>query len=420
MKHKPGLPAVTRRCRSVHRMDVVATPVLNLPDMAAASSMPRRRHERNWLVAMAIVVALSGLGAAPAWPQPNVPPAAAPAPDDTKVNLAVRKFHSAKTTAEAKLAFDELQALAKTSPSAGLYCGILAAPVGSLVASREIALACFEESARKGNPEAQHRLAVLLLENTSTASAQRAAAQRWLELASASLPESVFLLALLKADQATDAVAARDRVIATAADAGYAPAQLMMARRMLAEGSPNARESARNWLEKAAAQNDAEASVDLALLLERETGTKETTRIVALLESASSAGSPRADYALGMRLLQAKGLKRDSERGFELIQRSARAGLVQSQYALGFVLSHGYGTEGNDVASLEWFRRAADRGDSNAMHAIGNAYANGWGVGASIDLAYRWYCRAAQAGHTSAREMVERRSGFDVECPLPK
>lgn len=286
------------------------------------------------------------------------------------------------------------------------------------MANREIALTCFEESARKGNPEAQHRLAVLLLENTSSASAQRAAAQRWLELASASLPESVFLLALLNADQGTDAVAARDRVIATAAEAGYAPAQLMMARRLLAEGSPNARESARNWLDKASAQNDAEASVDLALLLERETGTKETARIVALLESASSAGSLRADYALGTRLMQAKGLKRDSERGFELIQRSARAGLVQSQYALGFLLSHGYGTEGNDLASLEWFRRAADRGDSNAMHAIGNAYANGWGIGTSMDIAYKWYCRAAKAGHAPAREMVERRAESRAECGL--
>ena len=66
MKYKPELTAVTPRCRFAHRMDEVATPVLDLPDMAAASSMPRRWHDRKWLVAMAIVAALSGLGVAPA------------------------------------------------------------------------------------------------------------------------------------------------------------------------------------------------------------------------------------------------------------------------------------------------------------------------------------------------------------------
>jgi len=284
------------------------------------------------------------------------------------------------------------------------------------VANRTDAKRCLEHAAKAGIPEGQYRLAVLLLESAPGDRTQRTEAALLLNSSASALPESVFLLALLNAEQGTDPPAQRDRVIQTAAESGYAPAQYQLAQRLLSNNTPDSRTAAVKWLESAATQQHADASVELAMLLEKDRREQDIPRIVMLLEQAARAGSVRADYALGIRYLDANGVKRDSERAVELFRRSAMAGYLPSQYALGFVLSHGIGVANDDVASLEWFRRAADRGNPAAMHAVGNAYANGWGVGKSIDIAYKWYCRAAQGGDSSARDLVQRRPA--AECPL--
>lgn len=359
--------------------------------------------------ALATMLTLAGCVVAAQAQTANVPPTSnARATQDASANALLQRYQSAKDPAEAQRAFDELATSAAKSPRAAYLCGVIAAPASSVVASRATAQRCLESAANSGIVEAQHALAVLLLEAKPGDPQQRAAAERLLKIAAKMLPESAYLLALLKADQAPDPERARQEVVAKAAQAGYAPAQYDFARRLYAQGSAESKAAAREWLDKAVAQHHAEATVELALLIESDGRSEDTPRIVALLEAASLAGSPRGDHALGLRLMKGQGVTRDNERAFELFRRAASRGNVPAMYATGFALSEGLGTGVDDAAAFAWFRRAADRGNADAMYAMGNSYANGWGVGTSPDVAFGWYCKAAKAGSAPAMEMVKR------------
>ena len=333
---------------------------------------------------------------------------------DPAADALLERYQSASDPREAKRAFDALVAASEKSPRAAYACGVLATQPGSVVADRAIALQCLQRAARGGMPEAQHRLGLLLIDGKRDP-AQRAEAERWLASAARSLPESVYALELLKAEQGPNPESARRAVVEKAAEAGYPRAQFDLARRLYAQGDDASKAEARGWLAKAAEQDYAEAATELALLIELDRREQDIPRIVALLEKGSKAGSARADYALATRLLEARGVKRDTERAFQLFRRAASQGDTKAIYATGYMLGQGIGTGMDEAAAVEWFRRAADRGDADAMFAIGNSYANGWGVGKSIDVASRWYCRAAQAGSEAGRILISRAKTADCE-----
>ncbi|HEX4884079.1 MAG TPA: hypothetical protein VFX05_08070 [Casimicrobiaceae bacterium] len=332
---------------------------------------------------------------------------------DEATRAAVQRFRAATDPADARRAFDELRARSSTSAQAALACGVLAARPGSVVADRTKAIECLRRGADAGSDEARHQLARLLLDPPGGAG--RAEAEKLLAQSAGALPESVYLLAKLRAERAADPVAASRATVEQAAKAGYAPAQRELAGLLLQDGK---RDEALEWLEKASAQGDAEAAYELATALTARHEARDVARIVELLQFASARGMPRAWYALGMRYLRAEGVKRDTERAFQLVSAAAMAGELEAQYAAGFMIGQGLGTPGDDAAALAWLRRAADRGHAEAAFGVGNYYANGWGVGKSMDLAYRWYCTAARRGQPRAVEMVQR-SASAAECALP-
>ena len=292
-----------------------------------------------------------------------------------------------------------------------------AAQRGSVVADRSLAVQCLRRAAQAGHPDAQYRLAILLIGEEADPQGV-AEARRWLESSARSMPESVYELALLNAESQPNAALARASVVEKAAAAGYPPAQYELARSLFAKGDNAGKQAAyRDLLNKAAEQRHGEAAAELALQLQGDARTEDASRIISLLTLGSSAGSARADHALALRYATADGVKRDTERAWQLARRSAAGGYAPSLYTVGFFLSHGVGVASDVQAALEWFRRAADRGNLDALMAIGNAYANGWGIGKSLDVAYKWYCKAAQAGHAGARSLVSRQA--NSECDLP-
>ena len=188
--------------------------------------------------------------------------------------------------------------------------------------------------ARRGVSEAQHRLALILLDN-EVDPRQLAEAEKWLRLSAESMPESVYTLALLKAEQQPDADAARRAVVEKAAAMGYAPAQFALARVLHGKGTPEDRVAAREVTGKGGGPASCRSCCRAALPL-TVTSVPGIPRIVSLLTFASEAGSARADYALAQRYAQAHGVKRDTERASQLMRRSAVAGHVPSQYAVGY------------------------------------------------------------------------------------
>lgn len=361
------------------------------------------------LITLSTVVITVVFGTGPVHGQNVAKPAAGPArkTQDSAADALVKRYQSATNPREAQGAFDALKASSLKSPRAAYLCGVLASQPGSVVADRATALRCLELAAKAGIAEAQHALAIQLLADKPGDPRQRIVAERWLAPAAKQLPESVYLLALLKAAQAPDPLQARRELINKAAAAGYAPAQYELGRLLRAHDSAESSAAARPWLEKAAAQQHPDALVDLALLIEAEGRQQDMPRIAGLFAAASLAGSPRGDYELGLRLMHGKGVQKDNERAFTLFRRAASRGYIPAMYATGFALSEAIGTGVDEAAAVEWYRLAAERGYSDAMFALGNSYANGWGAGKNMDVAFHWYCKAAQAGNERGLEMVK-------------
>jgi len=131
------------------------------------------------------------------------PPTAPTLPD-----MLVRRYQDAADPGEARRIFGELRSAAERSPHAAFLCGQLAATEGTIISDRAAAVECLERAAKADIPQAQFRLAALLL--AAPANQQdRANAERWLTAAAQIHPESVYALALLRADEQPDRNAAR-------------------------------------------------------------------------------------------------------------------------------------------------------------------------------------------------------------------
>ncbi|QGM47692.1 SEL1-like repeat protein [Methylocystis heyeri] len=158
----------------------------------------------------------------------------------------------------------------------------------------------------------------------------------------------------------------------------------------------------------------------------------------AAIKALAATGDAAAQYELGSRYADGRGLPRDNKAAAEWFQKAAEQGLAPAQYRLGSYYEKGIGVErdytrarklyeqaaeagnaramhnlavlaaeGNDgkpdygVAS-DWFRRAAELGVRDSQYNLAILYARGLGVGQSMTQSYLWFSAAAQQGDADA------------------
>ncbi|MNJ21778.1 putative beta-lactamase HcpD precursor [compost metagenome] len=81
----------------------------------------------------------------------------------------------------------------------------------------------------------------------------------------------------------------------------------------------------------------------------------------------------------------------------------AEAGDATAQYNLGLKYRNGRGLEQNNELATMWYRKAADQGNPDAQTNLGWMYRNGLGVSQSDVEAAAWYEKAANQGHARAQ-----------------
>lgn len=160
------------------------------------------------------------------------------------------------------------------------------------------------------------------------------------------------------------------------------------------------------------------------------------------LRLAAANGDPSAQFEVGARLAEGRGINQDFKEAMRWYQRSAAQGFAQSQYRLGTLYERGLGTEADVGRARVWYERAAEQGNIKAMHNLavlaagpeqgapdyveaarwfgeaaqsgladsqynlGVLYENGLGVTQNPEMAYKWYSLAAASGDPEA---VKRR-----------
>ena len=255
----------------------------------------------------------------------------------------------------------------------------------------EGAVKLLRPEADKGNAEAANALGELQIAGRGTKAAPVEAAKWFQKAADAGHNAAQFNLArllFLGADGVPKDEEKARFLLRTSAEAGFAPAQARLGGSIesLADRTEDKAQiaEARDWYEKAAAQNQPEALLSLARFY---------------------------DGGIG-------GLEFSPQKGFDLCFRAAKAGSVVAMNEMGVRYQKGAGVRQDNVAAIGWFTLGAQHGLPAALVNLGNCYETGNGVRQDFDQAGRNYSAAARQNFGPAEfllgEMIEQGKGAPV------
>ena len=252
----------------------------------------------------------------------------------------------------------------------------------------EGAVKLLRPEADKGNAEAANALGELQIAGRGIKAAPTEAVKWFQKAVDAGNTAAQFNLARLLfmgADGVPkDAEKARF-LLRTSAEAGYAAAQAElggMIESIAARTEDKVQlAEARDWFEKAAAQNQPEALLSLARFYDGGVG----------------------------------GLEVSLQKGFDFCFRAAKAGSVVAMNEMGVRYQKGAGVRQDSVAAIGWFTLGAQHGLPAALVNLGNCYEVGNGVRQDYDQAGRHYAAAAKQNFGPAQfllgEMIEQGKG---------
>lgn len=126
---------------------------------------------------------------------------------------------------------------------------------------------------------------------------------------------------------------------------------------------------AKDWYEKAAAQNNADALYALGLLYENgKAGRKDLAEAMSYYRRAAETGQQAdAEYAVGRMVLRGRGVARDPAEGVKWLKTAAAHNQPAAQYMLGAAYEAGWGVTPDRQEALYWYSRALD-GDPVELH----------------------------------------------------
>ena len=112
------------------------------------------------------------------------------------------------------------------------------------------------------------------------------------------------------------------------------------------------------------------------------------------LRTAAANGDPKAQFEVGMRFFEGRGVTPDQQQSAVWFQRSAAHGFQPAAYRLGSAYEKGLGLDRNVAEAKRWYHQAAEGGNVRAMHNLGVLYANERDMASGLT----WFQKAGDAG----------------------
>lgn len=116
------------------------------------------------------------------------------------------------------------------------------------------------------------------------------------------------------------------------------------------------------------------------------------------LRSAAAKGDASAEFEVGARFAEGKGLQQDLKQAVAWYQRSASQGFAQAQYRLATMYERGLGVKTDLARAKVWYERAAAQGTAKAMHNLAVLHTGRDGIPADYAIAAQWFAQAAAYG----------------------
>jgi localization factor PodJL len=119
---------------------------------------------------------------------------------------------------------------------------------------------------------------------------------------------------------------------------------------------------------------------------------------LAAIRALATAGDPAAQFELGSRYSDGRGVGRDAKAAAQWFQKAAEQGLAPAQYRLGSLYEKGVGLDRDYAQARGWYQRAAQAGNARAMHNLAVLYAEGGEGKPDYAQAAQWFEKAAEYG----------------------
>lgn len=116
------------------------------------------------------------------------------------------------------------------------------------------------------------------------------------------------------------------------------------------------------------------------------------------LRQAAMKGDPSAEFEIGARFAEGKGVAQDLKQAVSWYQRSASRGFAPAQYRYASMLERGLGVKADLAKASVWYQRAAEQGIVKAMHNLAVLSSGRDGVPADYALAMKWFTSASEYG----------------------
>lgn len=162
-------------------------------------------------------------------------------------------------------------------------------------------------------------------------------------------------------------------------------------------GAAKDRKIARDWLERAAAQNHAGALYNLGVMA-IDAEFQDFPRAAGLFRRAAELGDMDAAYGLAVLFREGTGVARDRAESVRWLKRAADERHIAAMVEYAIVLFNGEGAEKSEVGAARLFGKAAQANSPIAQNRLARLYAVGRGVKTNAVEAMKWHILARANG----------------------
>jgi localization factor PodJL len=156
-------------------------------------------------------------------------------------------------------------------------------------------------------------------------------------------------------------------------------------------------------LRVAVAANDPAAEYEMGLRYAEGRGVPQSVpEAVRWLEMAADGGFAPAQFRLGSLNEKGEGLRKDIKAAQRLYLAAALKGHAKAMHNLAVLYAEGIDGKPDYKAASEWFRKAAGYGVTDSQYNLAILFARGIGVQTNLVESYRWFALAAANGDTDA------------------
>ena len=156
-------------------------------------------------------------------------------------------------------------------------------------------------------------------------------------------------------------------------------------------------------LKEMAGRGDTAAQFDMgSRLIEGRGVARDPAAAIGWFEKAAAQGLAQAQFRLGVIYEKGLGVTRDALKARELYEKAASSGHARAMHNLAVMLAEGVEGKPDYAAAAQWFRRAADYGVRDSQYNLAILYARGLGVAQNLGQSHVWFDIAARQGDEDA------------------